>query len=70
MYKRMSFNSYMQSQSPFSIPPPGSDHYISFNEVALLQHGCPTFWLAWAGLSEKELSSSTYKILNTVHVDK
>lgn len=32
--------------------------------------GCPTFWFAWAALSEKELSWVTYNIYNIVNAYK
>jgi len=35
-----------------------------------LKHGRPTFWLAWAALSEEELSGDMYKIHNIVNVYK
>jgi len=35
-----------------------------------VDHVCPTFWLTWAALSEKELSWTVYKIYNIVNVYK
>lgn len=37
---------------------------------ARVTHGCPAFWLAWASLSEEELSWTAYKMCNTVNVYK
>ena len=36
--------------------------------TAGLHHVCPTFWVAWATLSEEELSWAACKICNTVCV--
>jgi len=35
-----------------------------------IYHGCPTFLLAWATVSEEELSWGRYKVYNIVKVDK
>lgn len=35
-----------------------------------LEHGCPTFWFAWATLREEELSWAVHKIGNVVNVHK
>lgn len=31
-------------------------------DLKMLDHGCPTFWFAWASLSEEELACAAYKI--------
>ena len=46
------------------------EEVMSFQLILTLSHKCPTFWLAWAALSEEGLSWAVYKIYNTVNIYK
>jgi len=42
----------------------------SSHGIIVTAHECPTFWFAWATLSEQAVSWAAYKICNIVNVCK